>query len=477
MKHSIVLTKGEKITLKIESLAPGGHGVTRVNDFIVFVDRALPGQVVRVKILKKKHNYAEAAVIELIERAPDEITAPCPHFGMCGGCLFQNLDYKKQLAFKHNQVVETLYHIGRFENILIQNIIPSPDIYYYRNKMEFSFSNDRWLSRAEIHSMNKITDRNFALGLHVPKRFDKVFDLEKCLLLSENSNTIFTSIKNWAKSSELPPYSTYTQTGFWRFLVIREGKNTNQVMVNIVTTDDQPHLQQLPALQRMLSKSFPIITTVVHNINRRKAQIATGDEENILFGDGFIYEKLNSYSFQISANSFFQTNTRQAEYLYNKILECGNFSVNDVVYDLYCGTGSIAVHIAQKVRRVVGIELVPQAIDNAQQNCRLNQIDNCLFLQGDLKTHLTHPEKLISQYGKPDIIIIDPPRSGMHPDIPDKILQLSPERIIYVSCNPATFARDLKVLCQTQYKITEIQPVDMFPHTAHCEVIALLIKN
>jgi len=477
MKQTIALTKGDMTTLKIESLAPGGFGVARVNDFIVFVNRALPGQIVQVKIHKKKHNYAEASVVELIERSPDEIDAPCPHFGICGGCLFQNLNYQKQLEYKNNQVIETLQHIGHFENITVQNIIPSPEIFYYRNKMEFSFSDDRWLSRDEIQSMDKISDRNFALGLHVPRRFDKVLNIEKCLLLSERSNEILTFINLWTKLSGLPPYSTSTQSGFWRFLVLREGKNTNQFMINIVTTDDRDHFKQLDVLQNRLLSSFPTITTIVHNVNKKKAQIATGDEEHILFGDGFIYEKLNTYSFQISANAFFQTNTRQAEYLYNKILAWGNFTATDIVYDLYCGTGSIAVHIAKNVHRVVGIELVPQAIDNAQQNCRLNQIDNCVFLQGDLKTQLNHPEELVTKYGKPDTIVIDPPRSGMHPDIPHKIMELSPDRIIYVSCNPATFARDLSVLCQTQYKITEIQPVDMFPHTAHCEVIALLTKN
>lgn len=469
--------KGSVHTLTIDSLALGGKGVANVNNFIIFVERSLPGQQVEVMINKKKKNYAEARVRKILRQSPDEIFAPCPHFGVCGGCLMQNLNYEKQIAYKQQQVQETLEHIGGFSEINVLPIVPSPDTYFYRNKMEFSFSNQRWLTNEEIGSDSEIKGKDFALGLHVPRRFDKVLDLEKCYLLSEFSNDVFMHIKNWAKNSQLPPYELYDHTGFWRFLILREGKNTGDFMINIVTAYRPDDYQKLDDLTESLVSTFPGITTIVHTINKKRAQVATGDELRILHGDGYITEKLGDISYRISANSFFQTNTRQTQQLYDKIVEFGQFSGHENVYDLYCGAGSISIYIAPKVKQVTGIELIPQAIEDARHNARLNNIDNCTFITGDMKDTISNPHSLVQTYDKPDVVLIDPPRSGMHPDIPYKILELLPDKIIYVSCNPATQARDLQVLCGTHYQLLQIQPVDMFPHTAHCETIALLSRK
>ena len=470
------LSKGSILTLQIDELAFGGKGLARYKKFIIFVNRTIPGQVVKAKVVKKKKNYAEAQVVEIVQDSPDAVTAPCPHFGTCGGCLFQNLDYKRQLEYKRCQVIDTLQHIGGLEQIKVEPTLPSTNKYFYRNKMEYSFSDKRWLTTQEIQSSNSIKNKDFALGLHVPGRYDKVIDLKKCFLLSEISNDILNEIKTWAKESNLLPYSTSDHSGFLRFLVIREGKNTGQIMINIVTSDQPESFSKLEKLQKTLCTSFPSITTIVHNINKKKAQIAVGDEEQILFGPGYIMEKLNRFKFRISANSFFQTNSKQAENLYRNILEWGRFSPDDIVYDLYSGTGSIAVYIAEQVNKVIAFELVPQAIEDAKHNCHLNNIDNCIFISGDLKEQLSQPKSLMARFGKPDKIIIDPPRSGMHPELSAKIVELSPEKIIYVSCNPATLSRDIKLLCEKQYTLKTVRPVDMFPHTAHCEVIAQLVK-
>jgi len=472
-----ILKKGSILTLTVEDLAFGGKGIAKWQNLIIFVNRTLPGQTVKAQIFKLKKNYAEAKAIEIVEESPHAVVAPCPHFGICGGCLFQNMDYQQQLHYKRKQVTETLQHIGGFSEIKVNDTLPSPDIYFYRNKMEFSFSDKRWLTLAEMASTPHIEDKNFALGLHVPGRFDKVLDIERCELLSETSNRILGEVKLWAKQQQLPPYSTADHSGFLRFLVIREGKQTAQKMINLVTADGPQFNETVDQLQQKLCAMFPEIITFVHTINRKKAQIATGEVERILHGPGFILETLGGYTYRLSANSFFQTNTRQAEHLYNHVLEWGQFSPNDVVYDLYSGTGSIAVYIAQHVQRVIGFELIPQAIEDANQNCSLNKIENCAFVLGDLKEQLSSPQSLVHRFNKPDTIIIDPPRSGMHPDIPAKIIELAPRKIIYVSCNPATLARDLAILCEPQYALQAVQPVDMFPHTAHCEVVVLLERK
>lgn len=469
--------KGTELILTIEGLALGGKGFTRQENYVIFVERSLPGQRVRAVITKVKHNYAEARVLETVDESPDAIQPLCGHFGVCGGCLLQNLNYEKQLESKRDQVTDTIRHLGGFKNFQAQPILPSPDQYFYRNKMEYSFSNARWLTQDEISSDQLKSDKNFALGLHVSGRHDKVLDVDACYLFSEESNRILTDVKDWTRRSDIPPYTTTDHTGFWRFLIFRRGIFTSDFMVNIVTANDENLHYAVEELGAKLVAEYPSITTIVHNINKKKAQIAVGDEQRILYGEGYITERLNDIIFRISANSFFQTNSRQAENLYNKVVELGEFSDQDLVYDLYSGTGSIAMTIARCVRKVIGIELVSAAIDDARINCELNGIDNCDFIQGDLKDVIGETEWLISAHGRPNKIIIDPPRSGMHPSIPAAVIRLNPQRIIYVSCNPATLARDLKELCDVHYHLHMAFPVDMFPHTPHCEVVALLTRK
>lgn len=461
------------VELRLESIAFGGKAVAHQNGFTVFVERGLPGQHVKAVITRKKNNYAEARIIEIISPSSLEVIPECHYFGTCGGCLFQNLDYHNQVAQKQQQVGELLQHVGGFRDVQILPALHSPQIYYYRNKMEFSFAHLRWLTPAEINTGQKF-ERDFALGLHVAGQHDKILDIDQCSLLSERSNQVLQSVKNFARQSDLPPYTTTNHSGFWRFLVIRESKRLNQMMVNLVTADHKRGDVVVQNMTQRLTEQFPFITTIVHNINRKKAQIAFGDDENIISGPGYLEELVGSRKYRISANSFFQTNPLQAEQLYRLIVDWAQFQNDQIVYDLYSGSGGIAIFIADRVKKVIGFELIQQAITDAEINCQINSIENCNFIQGDLKDNLANPDIIVAQHGKPAIIIIDPPRAGLHPKLPAKILQLQPQKIIYVSCNPATLARDLNLLCQDCFQIKLIQPVDMFPHTAHCEVVVLL---
>ncbi len=470
------IRKNEVIEVTIESLAFGGLGVAHYDGFTLFIKRALPYQKVAARLTRIKKNYAEAKVVDVLEHSTAEVEPKCSHFGVCGGCLFQNLDYREQLTQKQNQIRETLEHIGGFADVEILPIIPSHSLFHYRNKMEFSFSDRRWLTKEEIESTEPL-DKDFALGLHIPGVYDKVLDINGCFLLSERSNQVVKLIRDYAINSELKPYTTKDHTGFWRFLVIRESKKLDQMMVNIVTADAENGDKVIKKLAYFLVEQFPFITTVVHNINRKKAQIAFGDEERILIGPGYIEEMLGTKKYRISANSFFQTNTLQAERLYQLVAEWGDFRESDIVYDLYSGIGSIAIFIADLVERVLGMEVVPEAVYDASINSKLNNIDNCEFILGDLKEIIKNPALFMRKYRQPDVVIIDPPRSGMHPKLPVKILQLKPRKIIYVSCNPSTLARDLKMICEGPYRISKVQPIDMFPHTAHCETVVLLEQS
>jgi 23S rRNA (uracil1939-C5)-methyltransferase len=471
------LKKGSEVELEIESLAFGAKGLARLNGYVVFVEQALPGQRVRALLTKKKRDYAEARLVEVLRQSPDYVAPRCPHFLDCGGCLLQNLQYEKQLEAKRRQIEEVLVHLGGFERPRVAAALGSPQQFFYRNKMEFSFARQRWLTRAEIAGAQNIAERNFALGLHARNSFDKTLDIRACHLFSEMSNDILAAVRAFAKNSALLPYTTRDHTGFWRFLVMREGKRTGEFMLNFVTADSREGRAAVAELSAMLAAEFPIITTIVHNLNRGKAQIALGEEEIILHGSGYLRERIGDCTFRISANSFFQTNTLGAEQLYAVAREFAALTGAENVYDLYCGAGAIAIFIAKQAKQVLGFEIVPEAIRDAALNCGLNQIDNCRFVRGDLKDELARVPLLLQRWGAPDVIIADPPRAGVHPRVLLKMLELAPQRIVYVSCNPATFARDVKVLCHKDYHLEKVQPVDMFPHTAHCEVVGLLVRN
>ena len=459
------IIKGTDIELQIEKLAFGGKAVAKVDGFVVFLDHAVPGQMVKARITRKKRNYAEARVIETLSQSPDYRPPVCPHFGVCGGCQWQDISYEAQLFWKRTHVIECLGHIAGAGETEVAPIIASPEIVHYRNKMEFTFSDRRWLLAEEL-DREFTRESLFALGLHVRGLFDKVCNIDSCILQSDEASAILREVRQWAVKSGLPAYNIRTHQGFWRFLVVREAKRTGQKLVHLITSANPDAGRSVDQLANHLRSKFPGITTLIHSINDKKSQVAIADSSRVLFGPGFIEERLGGLRFQISAHSFFQTNTPGAEKLYETVSRLAAFEGAEKVWDLYCGTGSIGLYIASHVKNVVGIELLEEAIHDARENCRINNIDNCSFLAGDLKDVISK----VSQMGRPDIVIVDPPRAGMHPKVVQALLESLPGRIIAVSCNPASLARDAALLLGA-YDIKEVQPIDLFPHTPHLECV------
>lgn len=471
------IQKGSTVVFTIEKLAFGGNGIGRVNGMVVFVRGALPGQKVEALITKKRKGYAEAKMLKTLIPSPNAVEPQCKHFGECGGCLFQNLDYKVQLSAKAEQVRESLAHIGGFDaEAIVLPAIESPAQYHYRNKMEYSFGRQRWVTSDEIKLDNLDKPKDFALGLHVRGRYDKVLDIDECHLQSSQSALVLHFVRQFALKSEFPVYSTIDHTGFWRNLVIREGKKTGQVLLNVVTSQVEGGVELIQTLGKQLAQQFPEITTMTHNINSRKGQTAVGEVEQVVFGPGVIQDKIGDRIYQISANSFFQTNTLAAEKLYQQVVDLASFGGDELVYDLYAGAGTISIYISALVKEVVGFELITDAIKDAQLNCGLNEVINCHFVHGDVRREL-HAENALKKWGRPDVVIIDPPRAGMHEDVIRQIVSLKPQKIVYISCNPATFARDCKILCDNQFNLAKVQPVDMFPMTPHIELVGLLMRS
>ncbi|OEU47335.1 MAG: 23S rRNA (uracil-5-)-methyltransferase RumA [Desulfobacterales bacterium S3730MH5] len=457
--------KGQILELRIEKLLFGGRGLGWVDGLAVFVERAVPGDEVRARVFKKKKNHAEARVVELTVPSSFRVDPPCQYSGYCGGCTWQFLDYERQLLFKREHVVESLEHIGQIKDIRVHPVIPSEKIFAYRNKMEFSFSDRRWLLPEELS--RKDIPKDFALGLHVPGAFDKVLDTQTCLLLPDTGNKILSDVRHYVRESPIPPYGLRSHKGFWRFLMLRHSSSHDKWMVNIITSEEQrPWVQPLADL---LCQKHEDITSVVNNINTRKAGIAVGQWEIVLSGDPFILDKIAGFEFEISANSFFQTNTAGAARLYETVKAYTGLTGKETVVDLYSGTGTIPIFLCDSAREVIGIEISEGAVRDAEKNCRKNRIDNCRFISKDIK------EGLKDIIDTPDVMVIDPPRVGMHKDVIKMVRSLSPGRIVYVSCNPATLARDLAAL-KEDYHLVEVQPVDMFPHTYHIESVARLEK-
>jgi 23S rRNA (uracil1939-C5)-methyltransferase len=487
-----LLKRGDEIVLTVDDAAFEGRTIGRYEGFVVFVDGAVPGDSVRVKILKSKKNYAEAKVVAVEQPSPFRVAPRCRHFGPCGGCKWQHVDYSLQLKFKRQHVVDAFERIGGFPDPNVLPIIGSDDAFFYRNKMEYSFAEKEWLETPplKVHSedgnnphlsqtqivngklvVSEVEPSEIHLGLHVPQRYDKVLEITECLLQSDHSNSILNFVRSFARREHLPVYSSNDDVGYLRFLVIRQSKRTKELMVNLVTFEDRP--ETMKQMTKELLQAVPAVTTMVNTINSKKAQIAFGDREKIYAGEGIIHERLGNLLFTISTGSFFQTNTSQAEKLYAIARELAALKPTDVVWDLYSGTGSIALFVSDAVSRVIGVESVAAAVDDAARNARENKITNCSFVLGDLKDRLTKDTEWIKSTQRPDVMIIDPPRSGMHPKVVDEILEIAPQRIVYVSCNPATQARDVKLLA-ARYDILALQPVDMFPHTYHIENVAQL---
>ena len=459
------IKKGLQAEVEITDVAFGGRGLVRLDGMAVFVDQTVPGDHVIIRIFRKKKNYAEARVIELIQSSPDRIIAPCEYSGFCGGCKWQFLKYEQQLIYKRQHVLDSLEHIGGIKDVTVHDTIPSKLIYAYRNKMEFSCSDRRWLLPHELERAD--VDMGFALGLHVPGTFHKVIDIRQCLLQPDLGNQLMDEIRTFIRSSDRPVYGLRSHIGFWRFLVLRHSLAHDQWMVNIVTAEDGRRTVQ-PLADRLMDR-YSKVVSIINNITSRKAGVAVGDVQHTLAGSDIISDKIAGFEFEISANSFFQTNTRGAALLFKIVETYGALTGTETVLDLYSGTGTISILLSEHSKAVTGIEIIESAVTDAEKNCAKNGISNCSFIKGDIR-------KCLSQIAqRPDVLIIDPPRAGMHKDVIKQVLELSADRMVYVSCNPATMARDLQMM-QEIYRLEEVQPVDMFPHTHHVEAVARLTK-
>ncbi|XP_057772380.1 uncharacterized protein LOC130991938 [Salvia miltiorrhiza] len=485
--------RGQLLELVCESLAFKGKGLCKVagTGFIVMCDRALPGEKFIGRVTRKKDNYAEVKKLETISPHWDMVEAPCEYASHCGGCKTQNLLYEAQVRAKEQQVRELVVHVGKFSNKdlkfhgIMKPIVPCDIQFHYRNKMEFSFGTKRWVPTELLLQEQEVQEPDkYALGLHAPGFFDKVLNVDKCLLQSDPANKVLAAIQDIWRNPEsgLSPYDVHSHRGFLKHLMLRSGRNVEtgqpELMVNFVTSSYQPEL--LKSLVDAISP-FPDVVSIMNNVNTSVGNTSMGEQEYTLFGKPAIMESLRGLKFQISANSFFQTNTHQAEILYKLIEECACLKGDgsEIVLDLFCGTGTIGLTLAKKAKHVYGFEIVDQAIKDARLNANLNGICNATFVQGDLN-------KIGDNFGeyfpKPDLVITDPNRPGMHMKLIKFLLKLKADRIVYVSCNPATCARDLDYLChgvpekniEGCYKLKSIQPVDMFPHTPHIECVCLL---
>lgn len=457
--------------VKIEAVAAEGKSLAHVDGTVVFVEFAVPGDIVNVKVTKKKKNYMEGFILEIVKPSEDRLQPFCEHFGICGGCRWQPLPYDMQLKAKQQQVWDQLVRIGHLEIPDISPILPSDKTKYYRNKLEFTFSNKRWIYNNE--DPDSLTDEErLGLGFHVGKFFDKVLDIKHCSLQPEPSNEIRLFIREYAISHNLEFYNIRENTGFLRNIIVRNNQVGDVMLTVCFAYDDQDKI--VPMLDAIAAE-FPQIKSLHYVINE-KLNDSISDLECILYkGDDAIWETMGKLKFKIGPKSFYQTNSEQAYKLYSVAKEFAALTGNEVVYDLYTGTGTIAQFISDKASKVIGIEYVKEAIEDARINAEANGITNCTFFDGDMKDILT--ADFIKEHGKPEVMIIDPPRAGMHPDVVKVIMEAAPERIVYVSCNPASQARDLAMM-SPMYEITAVQPVDMFPHTMHVEnVCALKLKD
>lgn len=457
--------------VKIEAVAAEGKSLAHVDGTVVFVEFAVPGDIVNVKVTKKKKNYMEGFILEIVKPSEDRLQPFCEHFGICGGCRWQPLPYDMQLKAKQQQVWDQLVRIGHLEIPDISPILPSDKTKYYRNKLEFTFSNKRWIDNNE--DPDSLTDEErLGLGFHVGKFFDKVLDIKHCSLQPDPSNEIRLFIREYAVTHNLEFYNIRENTGFLRNIIIRNNQVGDVMLTVCFAYDDQDKI--VPMLDAIAAE-FPQIKSLHYVINE-KLNDSISDLDCILYkGEDAIWETMGKLKFKIGPKSFYQTNSEQAYKLYSVAKEFAALTGNEVVYDLYTGTGTIAQFISDKASKVIGIEYVKEAIEDARINAEANGITNCTFFDGDMKDILT--ADFIKEHGKPEVMIIDPPRAGMHPDVVKVIMEAAPERIVYVSCNPASQARDLAMM-SPMYEITAVQPVDMFPHTMHVEnVCALKLKD
>lgn len=452
--------------LHIIDIAEEGKGVGKADELVVFVDKAVPGDIVDVRLMKKKKNFAEA-VIEELHKASEYRTDPfCQHFGTCGGCKWQHMQYDAQLQFKYKNVEAALQRLAKIDTSSMEPILGSAENKYYRNKLEYTFSNKRWLDKEDMDGQEDL-ELN-ALGFHVPGRFDKILDIQHCYLQAEPSNTLRNQVRNYALRTGLTFYDLRKHEGNLRNLIIRTS-TTGEVMVAVIFAYVEQ--TEIDGLMAYLQQNFPEITSLQYIVNQKKNDTIFDQEVITYAGRDHIFEEMDGLKFKIGIKSFYQTNSDQAHELYKITRDFAGFTGNELVYDLYTGAGTIANFVARKVKQVVGIEYVPTAIEDAKFNSNLNGISNTIFYAGDMKDILT--ANFIQEHGKPDVVITDPPRAGMHTDVVERLLEMEAEKIVYVSCNAATQARDLALL-KEKYEVARIKPVDMFPHTQHVENVVLL---
>lgn len=456
--------------VEITGVAAEGKSIARVDDMVVFIPYGAPGDVVNIKLDKKKRSYAEAHIVDMVKPSPDRVTPACEHFGVCGGCKWQHIPYESQLRYKRDQVVDALTRIAKVEIPEVNPTLGSKETFCYRNKLEYTFSCKCWITFEDLRSGREIADRN-ALGFHIPGAFDKVLDIKKCWLQDDLSNRIRLFVRQYALAKGYEFYDIKAQQGLMRTLMVRIA-STGEVMLIVVFA--RPEQEKIDDLMGAIAAEFPEITSLLYVVNQ-KVNDTIADQEVITYrGRDYINEEMEGLQFRIGPKSFYQTNSLQAYELYKVARRMACLKPDDLVYDLYTGTGTIANFVARQVKKVVGIEYVPEAIADAKLNSKVNGIDNTIFFAGDMKDVLT--DGFIEEHGRPDVMIIDPPRAGMHEDVVNVILNARPERIVYVSCNPATQARDLALMDEF-YRVEEVQPVDMFPHTHHVENVVRMTRR
>jgi len=453
--------------VRITDIGAEGNALARVENQVVFVPMLVPGDVVDIKVKRKKKKYLAGAVLRFHEYSSDRIEPVCRHFGVCGGCKWQHLPYELQLKFKEKQVADNLMRIAKVAVPRPEPILPSPEIFRYRNKIEYTFSDRRWLTKEEISSDTDF-EKEDALGFHIPGLFDKVLDIHECHLQPEPSNAIREAVRRYAHRKCLPFFNLRQQSGFLRNLIIRNNTK-GEVMVIVVFFLDE--IERIEGLLDFLSREFPQIKSLFYIINTKKND-SLSDQVPVLYrGAGYLIEEIEGLKFRIGPKSFFQTNTLQAENLYRIALEFSSLTGNEIVYDLYTGTGTIANYMAGRCSKVIGIEYIDEAVEDARLNSEINNIRNTTFFAGDMKNVLN--DEFFNRNGRPDVLITDPPRAGMHESVVKAIMSALPSRIVYISCNPSTQARDILLLSE-KYDVVKVRPVDMFPHTHHVENVVLL---
>jgi len=487
--------RGQSLSVTIDDLAFGGEGVGRIDGYVIFVRGGIPGDRLQVRLDQARARFGRASIEAILTPSPHRVEAPCQYFGRCGGCRLQHVDYAAQLSFKSKQVADALERLGGLPPIEVRPILAAPETYGYRNKMEFTVAR-AWQDAADepegaarqgpsstssrdaaeepqaTGAARRGLSKGLTVGLHEAERYDRVLAVDRCLLQSERMNTLLDEARRFFVERGLTAYEQDSGEGLLRFLMLREGRRTDEVMVNVVTSS--PAVSELEPLAGRLAARVKETASVVMNVNPKKASVAVGVEEHLLGGRDHIRESVGGLSFQVSANSFFQTNTAQAERLFAIVLEAAALTGDETVFDLYAGTGAISLLLAQRSRWVYGVEVAQAAVDDAARNAAANGIANCTFLAGEVRFVLP---QLIAQGVRAEVVVADPPRAGFHPKALSALAHLAPARIIYVSCNPATLARDLGDLARAGYRVEWVQPVDMFPHTPHIEAVARLERT